>query len=113
MDEDPVHFLVKSVPNLSVTKLVTIVKSVTAGEIFVRHKEAKRKLRGGNLLTGGFHANTVSEYANAEGIQQYMANQGACKKTFGSTTDFRLVTNAAISDTPLLAAGSFIQKNLG
>ena len=90
MDEDPVHFLVKSVPNLSVTKLVTIVKSVTAGEIFARHKEAKRKLRGGNLLTGGFHANTVSEYANAEGIQQYMANQGACKKLLVQQLTFDL-----------------------
>ena len=80
MDEDHVHFLVQSVPNLSVTKIVTIVKSITAREIFARHKEVKRKLWGGNLWPSGFYANTVSEYANAEGIQQYIANQGAYKK---------------------------------
>ena len=80
MDEDHVHFLVQSVPNLSVTKIVTIVKSITAREIFARHKEVKRKLWGGNLWPSVFYANTVSEYANAEGIQQYIANQGAYKK---------------------------------
>ena len=83
MDEDHVHFLVQSVPNLSVTKIVTIVKSITAREIFARHQEVKRKLWGGNLWTSGFYANTVSEYVNAEGIQQYIANQGACKTVVG------------------------------
>ena len=90
MDEDHVHFLVQSVPNLSVTKIVTIVKSITAREIFARHKEVKKKLWGGNLWTSGFYANTVSEYANAEGIQQYMANQGACKKLLVQQLTFDL-----------------------
>ena len=33
-DEDHVHFLVQSVPPYSVTKIVTIIKSVTARQIF-------------------------------------------------------------------------------
>ena len=33
-DEDHVHFLVQSVPTYSVTKIVTIIKSVTARQIF-------------------------------------------------------------------------------
>lgn len=33
-DEDHVHFLVQSVPSYSVTKLVTLIKSITASEIF-------------------------------------------------------------------------------
>ena len=33
-DKDHVHFLVQSVPTYSVTKLVTIIKSVTAREVF-------------------------------------------------------------------------------
>ena len=39
MDEDHVHFLVQSVPTMSVSKIVTIIKSITAREIFARHKE--------------------------------------------------------------------------
>jgi len=33
-DKDHVHFLVQSVPTYSVTKLVTILKSLTAREVF-------------------------------------------------------------------------------
>lgn len=34
MEEDYVHFLVQSVPKLAVTRIVTIIKSITAREIF-------------------------------------------------------------------------------
>lgn len=44
MDEDHVHFLVQSVPTKSVSKIVTIIKSITAREIFSRHKEVKKFL---------------------------------------------------------------------
>lgn len=33
-DKDHVHFLVQSIPTYSVTKLVTMIKSLTAREIF-------------------------------------------------------------------------------
>lgn len=33
-DENHVHFLVQSVPTISVTKVVTTIKSITAREIF-------------------------------------------------------------------------------
>jgi len=36
-DVDHVHFLVQSVPTLTVTRIVTIIKSITAGEIFAQH----------------------------------------------------------------------------
>lgn len=80
MDDDHVHFLIQSVPAMSVTRIVTIIKSITAREIFQKHKDVKKFLWGGELWTSGFYANTVSEYANAESIQKYIANQGAYKK---------------------------------
>ena len=58
-DEDHVHFLVQSVPILSLTKIVTIIKSITAREIFKRHPEIKKELWGGSLWTSGFYGNTV------------------------------------------------------
>jgi REP element-mobilizing transposase RayT len=45
-DKDHVHFLVQSVPTYSVTKIVTVIKSISAREIFHRRPEVKRKLWG-------------------------------------------------------------------
>ncbi len=75
-DEDHVHFLVQSVPILSLTKIVTIIKSITAREIFKRHSEIKKELWGGSLWTSGFYGNTVGQYANEEIIRKYVKNQG-------------------------------------
>ncbi|MBS1371150.1 MAG: IS200/IS605 family transposase [Lentisphaeria bacterium] len=90
MEENHVHFLVQSVSALSVTQIVKTIKSITAKQIFQLHPEVKRFLWGGNLWTSGFYANTVSEYANAEGIRQYIANQGAYKKILVQQLTFDL-----------------------
>ena len=43
-DKNHVHFLVQSVPTYSPTKIIRIIKSITAREIFSRHPEVKKKL---------------------------------------------------------------------
>lgn len=73
---DHVHFLIQSVPKLSVSKILGSVKSITAKEIFRRHPIAKERLWGGNFWTSGFYANTVGRYGNQEVIQRYIENQG-------------------------------------
>ena len=57
-DEDHVHFLIQSVPTMSVTKIVTLIKSITAKEI-LKIKSVTKLLWGGNLWTSGYYANTV------------------------------------------------------
>ena len=42
-DKDHVHFLVHSVPSYSPTKIVTIIKSFTAREVFVRVPSVKKQ----------------------------------------------------------------------
>ncbi len=54
-DMDHVHFLIQSVPTLAVTRIVTIIKSITAREIFAKHKDVKKVLWGGNLWTSGYY----------------------------------------------------------
>lgn len=77
MEEDYVHFLVQSVPTMSVTKIVTIIKSITARQIFANFPEIKKNiLWGGSLWTSGYYANTVGLYASKETITQYIKNQG-------------------------------------
>lgn len=75
-EPDHVHFLIQSVPKLSVTKIVTRLKSITAKELFRRHPEVKRQLWGGHFWTSGYYANTVGQYSNEEVIRKYVENQG-------------------------------------
>ena len=49
-DKDHVHFLVQSVPMYSVTKIVTMIKSLTARDIFRRCPHVKQQLWGGGGL---------------------------------------------------------------
>ena len=75
-DEDHVHFLVQSVPTYSVTKIVTIIKSVTARQIFRLRPEVKKKLWGGEFWTDGYFTSTVGKYGNENMIGKYVKNQG-------------------------------------
>ena len=77
MEEDHVHFLVQGVPTMSVSRIVTIIKSITAREIFKAHPGLrKNELWGGNLWTSGCYANTVGMYASKDTIMRYIQNQG-------------------------------------
>ncbi len=48
-DEDHVHFLIQSVPMLSVKSIVQTVKSITAKELFRLHPEVEEQLWGGQF----------------------------------------------------------------
>ncbi|MFH1212551.1 MAG: IS200/IS605 family transposase [Candidatus Neomarinimicrobiota bacterium] len=75
-DEDHVHYMVQSVPSKSVTEIVTTIKSITAREMFRRHKKLKEQLWGGHFWTSGYYANTVGKYGNESVIQEYVREQG-------------------------------------
>jgi len=75
-DEDHVHFLVQSVPTYSVSKIVTVVKSLTAREVFKRCPRVKKKLWGGEFWTDGYYASTVGKYRNENTISDYVKKQG-------------------------------------
>ena len=75
-DEDHVHFLVQSVPTYSVTKLVRMIKSLTAREIFKRCPHVKKQLWGGEFWTDGYFASTVGKHGDEQMIANYVKNQG-------------------------------------
>ncbi len=75
-DEDHVHFLIQSVPVLSPERIVQIVKSITAREIFRQYPEVRKKLWGGKFWTSGYYANTVGQYGNEKVIKEYVQKQG-------------------------------------
>jgi REP element-mobilizing transposase RayT len=75
-DKDHMHFLVQSVPSYSPTKIITIIKSFTVREVFVRVPSVKKQLWGGEFWTDGYYVGTVGRHATEEAIRQYVKNQG-------------------------------------
>jgi len=80
MDEDHVHFLVQSVPSLSPSRIVQLIKSIVAKEIYRAHPEVKKILWGGHIWTSGYYINTVGAYANEDVIRTYVEQQGKTYK---------------------------------
>lgn len=79
-DKDHVHFLVQSVPTYSPTKIITMIKSLTAREVFARVPAVKKQLWGGEFWTDGYYVSTVGPHATEEVIRQYVKNQGSEKE---------------------------------
>ncbi len=75
-DKDPVHFLVQSVPTYSVTKLVTLIKSISTREILRRCPQVKKQLWGGEFWTDGYFASTVGKHGDESKIARYVKAQG-------------------------------------
>lgn len=82
LDLDHIHFLIQGIPSMSVSKMITIIKSITAKEVFNKHPYIKKELYGGNLWTSGYYVNTVGEYANREVIINYVRSQGQKEKDY-------------------------------
>jgi REP element-mobilizing transposase RayT len=71
-----VHFLVQSAPTYSVTKIVTLIKSITAREILRRCPQVKKQLWGGEFWTDGYFTSTVGKHGDENMIGKYVKNQG-------------------------------------
>ena len=75
-DEDHVHFLLQTVPKYSPSQIFRIIKSITAIELFKRHKDLKNELWGGEFWSDGGYVGTVGEGVNADVIRAYIKKQG-------------------------------------
>ena len=75
-DDDHVHFLIQSVPGYSVTRLVTMIKSLSAREIFKKCPHVKKQLWGGEFWSGGYFSSTVGKHGNENMIARYVKDQG-------------------------------------
>jgi len=79
-DCDHVHFLVQSVPMYSPTKIVRLIKSITAREIFKRVPSVKKALWGGEFWSDGYYIGTVGQHGNEDTIRNYVKQQGQEKE---------------------------------
>ena len=82
VEKDHVHFLLQSVPSYSPSRLVKIVKSITAREIFKRVPTVKEQLWGGEFWTKGYFISTVGRHGDEDTIKNYVKNQGRPAKGY-------------------------------
>lgn len=79
-DKNHVHYLLQSVPTQSPTKIIKMLKSITAREIFGTHPEVKKQLWGGEFWSDGYFVNTVSKFGDETTISKYVKEQGFQKE---------------------------------
>jgi putative transposase len=82
VEKDHVHFLLQSVPSYSPTRIVKIVKSITAREIFKRVPTVKKQLWGGEFWTKGYFMSTVGRHGDEDTIKNYVKEQGRPEKGY-------------------------------
>ena len=75
-DIDHVHYLIQSIPTYSITKIVTMIKSITARQIFSKHPQVKALLWGGEFWTDGYFASSVGKHGDEQMISKYVKSQG-------------------------------------
>ena len=104
-DKDHVHFLVQSVLTYSVTKLVTMIKSLTAREIFHRCPHVKKHLWWGEFWTDGYFVSTVGKHGDETMIGNYVKNQGKEYTKLHSDHQLALFWVLALMNTPSACGG--------
>ena len=60
----------------NVTKLVTMIKSITARQIFKDFPQVKKQLWGGEFWSDGYFANTVGKHGDENMIRKYVQDHG-------------------------------------
>ena len=76
IEKDHFHVVLGAAPRYSPSRIMQIIKSITARELFKRYPEIKKQLWGGEFWTDGGHIDTVSEYGGLEKIKRYVKEQG-------------------------------------
>ncbi len=73
----------------SVTKIVTMLKSLTAREVFKKCPHVKKQLWGGEFWSDGYFVSSVGKHGDEAMIKNYVKNQGKIYNTLHS--DHQLV----------------------
>ena len=80
MDSNHVHFLIQSIPTYNPSRIIQIVKSISACEIFKKRPEVKKTLWGGEFWSKGYFCNTVGYKGCEETVSRYVREQGIEKE---------------------------------
>ena len=73
--EDHVHLFLVAPPRYSPSRIVQIIKSVSAKIVFKEFPEVKEELWGGELWNDGYFVRSVGDKVTAEVIRRYIKYQ--------------------------------------
>jgi putative transposase len=70
--EDHVHVFLEAPPRLSPARIVQILKSISARELFRQYPDLRRKLWGGKLWSDGYFVRAVGDEVTGDVIRRYI-----------------------------------------
>jgi putative transposase len=73
--EDHVHIFVEAPPKYSPSRIVQIMKSISARELFKKFPEIRKQLWAGELWNDGYFARSVGDKVTADIIRKYIEYQ--------------------------------------
>ena len=73
--EDHVHLFLSAPPRYAPARIVQILKSISARELFARFPRLRRRLWGGELWEDGYFVRSVGDAVTAEIIRRYIRYQ--------------------------------------
>ena len=76
-DGDHVHVFVGASPRYSPSKIMQIIKSIIARELFRQYPEIKKQLWGGHFWSEGGYIGTVGDGVTSDIVKDYINRQGA------------------------------------
>ena len=80
-DQNHIHIFCGAPPRLSPLRVISIIKSITARQIFKQFPKLKKEeLWGGEFWSDGKYIGTVGEAASEKTIRNSIHNQGLDKK---------------------------------
>jgi putative transposase len=75
-DGDHVHVFIGAAPKYSPSKIMQIIKSIIARELFKQYPEIKKQLWGGHFLNEGGYIGTIGDNVTSDIVREYIENQG-------------------------------------
>ena len=75
-DGDHVHLFVGASPKYAPSRVIQIIKSITAREFFKQFPKIKKQLWGGEFWSDGGYVGTIGEGVTADIIRNYIETQG-------------------------------------
>lgn len=79
-DGDHVHVFVGAAPRYAPSRVMQILKSITAREIFKAFPEIKKQLWGGEFWSDGGYIGTVGDGVTSEIVKRYVREQGSAEE---------------------------------
>ena len=81
IDDNHIHLFAGAHPAISPAKLIQVIKSITARELFKKYPEIKQFLWGGALWAIGYYVRTVSDGPLDKVIKKYVDEQNQVIKS--------------------------------